>query len=84
MKPAAAAGEHSYSANILTVGPMRSKERWVDELAAGKLDTQKFDNFKNSFLSMWKNLFGSKNSDSNEDQGTFWGSFGQNFRSMNA
>ena len=63
---------------------MRSKERWVDELAAGKLDTQKFDNFKNSFLSMWKNLFGSKNSDSNEDQGTFWGSFGQNFRSMNA
>jgi len=38
VKPAAAAGEHSYSANILTVGPMRSKERWVDELAADDMN----------------------------------------------
>jgi len=78
---APAGGAHEYTANILTVGPMRSKERWVDETATGTLDTSKFDSFKNSFLSIWKTLFGSKFGSTSS---SYWGSSESNYRSLHA
>lgn len=37
---APANSKQAYTANILTVGPMRSKERWVDESLTGEQQTQ--------------------------------------------
>lgn len=80
VKEAPLSAVDAYTANILTVGPMRSKERWIDEAATGTLDSSKFDSFKNSFLNAWKDLFGSKFSTSS----SYWGSSDSNYRSLNA
>lgn len=53
-----ASGTGMYNPNILTVGPLRSQERWADS-TIGKYSKSKLDSFKSSFLNKWKSLFGS-------------------------